>query len=261
MTDVYQQPTKCVVCRRDSHQGYACATCEQRLRDHLVDIVEFYAIAEHELVPGSSTGSRASEQGIGVRIAALDFLAGHDVVAVLASWERDWRETYGLIDAKAGATVQATLVEVVRFLGAWLHRACSDHPAVDDFAREVNECWSLARTAARMAPASKATSITCPADLEDGSICSCRIGVDSGESTVKCPRCRTQWDVLHLMYVAIATPGAQMWADPEACAAYFHISASTLRRWANAGRITRSHGRYELRSIHDAINAERKALA
>lgn len=261
MSEQIEVTTKCVMCRRESNQGHACARCEQRLRDQLVDIVEFYAIAEHELVPGSSTGARATEQGIGVRIAALDFLAGHDVVAVLGSWERDWRETYCLTDAKAGRDVQATLVEIVRFLTAFLHRACTDHPAIDDFGTEVRESWSLARAAARMAPASATTSITCPADGQDGSICGRRIGIDAAETSVVCPSCRTTWDVLHLMYVAISTPGTEMWADPEACAAYFRIATSTLRRWAIAGKIKRNHGRYELRSIHSAISAERTPVA
>ena len=253
--------SKCVICARRSEQGYACAACEARMRDRLGEVVEFYALAQNELLPGSSGGDRGTERSLGVRLSALDFVAGHDVVAVLGLWERDWRDTYGLADPKAGRGVEETLVECVKFLVAWLHRACVDHPAIDDFARELRECWSQARSAARMSPARKATTITCPADLDDGSMCECRIGVDGTDHDVVCPRCRTTWDVPHLMHVAISTPGVEMWADPAAASAYFGIAERTLRHWAERGRVQRSHGRYELHSIHHAIASERERAA
>jgi hypothetical protein len=238
-------------------ERFACPTCETRMRDHLVDVLEFYALAEGELIPGPGNGGRGTERSIGVRLAALDFLAGHDVVAILGSWESEWREHYGLsIDPMLTRPAPA-LSRSVAFLRQWLPRACTDHPAVDDFARELHECWSLAQSAARVSPA-RSLSITCVADDDrhDDGICGKRIpvGIDEIRGRVTCKRCQTAWDVPHLMHVAISTPGAELWADPEAAAGYFRVTSKTLRQWARADHIRREHGRYELHSIHQMIH-------
>jgi hypothetical protein len=240
-----------------SGERLACPSCETRMRDQLTDVLEFYALAEGELLPGSSTGTRGTERSIGVRVAALDFLAGHDVVAVLASWEGEWREVYALSMEPMLTRPAPALSRSVAFLRSWLPRACTDHPAVDEFARELHECWSLAQNAARVSPA-RSLSITCVADDErhDDGICGKRIpvGIDEIRGRVTCRRCKTAWDVPHLMHVAIATPGAELWADPEAAAGYFRITSKTLRQWARADHIRREHGRYELHSIHQMIH-------
>lgn len=251
----------CVICTRpipiERGDVLACGPCETKMHDRLADIVNYYALTEGELVPGSGTGTRGSERSLGVRLAALDFLAGNDVVAVLASWESEWREHYGLTIQPMLTRPTPLLARSVAFLRAWLPRACTDHPAVDEFARELHDCWQTARNAARMSPA-RTMTITCVADIERAGTtrtCSSRIPVspDNITSQVTCNRCRTTWDVPHLIHVAISTPGAELWADPEAAAGYFHVDPSTLRKWARAGRIRRDHGRYELHSVHAAI--------
>jgi len=253
--------SRCVICNHPANaqagERIACPSCETRMRDQLHDVLEFYALAEGELIPGSGGGGRGTERSIGVRIAALDFLAGHDAVAILASWEDNLRDHYELTDTPTTLTRPSPLLSrSVTFITTWLPRACTDFPQIDDLATELRECWSLAQSAARVSPA-RSLSITCVADDErhqDG-ICGKRIpvGIDEIRGRVTCKRCRTDWDVPHLMHVAIATPGAELWADPEAAAGWFNVNTSTLRRWAIAGRITRDHGRYELHSIHTAI--------
>ena len=246
----------CLTCRTDlEDEAYVCASCQTIMRNRLAQIVEYYAQAELELQPGSGTGARGNERSLGVRIAALDFLAGHDVVAVLGSWERDWRETYGLADPKAGRDIQATLVQVVNFLLAWLPRACTDHPAVDDFTRELHECWQKARSAARMAP-SRRTVVDCPTILEDGSSCSGKISLDDQDQTY-CRSCHTTRDLDQLLHITGTDSAAPVWVDPEAAAKQARIPERTLRRWASRGWITRSHGRYDLRSIDAFIQTRR----
>lgn len=251
---------RCVICVRpiDVTRGerMACSSCEIDMRDQLTDVLEFYALAEGELLPGSGSGASGTERGLGVRIAALDYLAGHDAVAVLALWEGEWREHYGLsIEPMLGRPVPL-LARCVAFLRAWLPRACADHPAIDDFATELRQCWAEGRNAARCAPAAS-EAISCPADDEDrrDGICGYRIAVDEGHlrGWVRCKRCGTDWNVPHLMHVAISTPGAEFWADPESAARYFRVDPSTLRRWARSEQIRREHGRYEMHSIHAAI--------
>ena len=234
----------------------ACPECQQRMDGQLVDVLEFYALAEGELLPGSGSGARGTERSLGVRLSALDFLAGHDAVTVLGLWESEWREYYDLSIQPMLARPEPLLARSVAFLRAWLPRACDDHPAVDDFAHELHDCWAEGRTAARCAPASTVTSVDCPADDDshESGICGKRIGIDAEVRTVQCHRCRTVWDVPHLIHVALSMPGAQMWADPEAAARYFSLHEGTLRKWAAAGRIIREHGRYELHSIHAAIH-------
>jgi hypothetical protein len=235
----------------------ACPTCETRMRDQLRDVLEFYALTEGELIPGSSTGGRGTERSIGVRLAALDFLAGHDVVAIVASWEDNLRDHYELTDTTTVTRPAPLLSRSVTFLTTWLPRACTDFPHITDLATELRECWSLAQSAARVSPA-RSLSITCVADDDrrDTGICGSRIpvGVEEVTGRVTCKRCRTTWDVPHLMHVAISTPGAELWADPEAAAGYFRLTSKTLRQWARADHIRREHGRYELHSIHQMIH-------
>ena len=246
----------CLTCDNDAAERQICHHCQTRMRYRLTDIVEFYAIAEDELSPGASTGGAAgSERSIGVRVIALDFLAGHDVVAILDSWERDWRETYGLADPKAGTDVQATLVQIVNFLLAWLERACTDHPAIEEFAHELRHCWNTARSAARMTPASRVV-VDCPTILEDGSNCTGRISLDDQDQTY-CRQCHATRNLNQLLHITGTDSAAPVWVDPEAAAKQARIPERTLRRWASRGWITRSHGRYDLRSIDTFIQTRR----
>ncbi len=258
MSDQAQtQFANCVICSGQAFGRMACGHCETKMRDQLTDILEFYALAEGELAPGRTGSGSSTETSIGVRIAALDFLAGHDVVAVLGLWEREWQEHYELTISADTVRPTVTLLSAVTFLKAWLPTACQSHPAIDDFAREVRENWSLARAAARRAPAQKHT-ITCPSDddsREDG-ICGYRISINPEKlnNDVICKRCGTEWNPGHLIHVAISTHGAEVWVDPEAAAGYFKITTKTLREWARGEKIRRDHGRYEMHSIHLAIH-------
>ena len=255
---------RCVICRQPidtqtSGDRMACPACEVRILDQLRDVLEFYALAEGELLPGSGGGSRGTERSLGIRLSALDYLAGSDTVAILASWEGEWREHYGLSIEPMLSRPTPALSRSVAFLRTWTPRACIDHPAVDDFARELAACWSEGRTAARCAPAFAVPSIDCPADDErhDDGLCGKRIGIDADVRTVVCPRCRTAWDVKRLILVALSTPGSHMWADAEAAAGYFRVSVPDLHRIARHGDVAVSHGRYDLRALHDAVKAER----
>lgn len=246
----------CLTCPNDVSTRRICATCQARMRHRLTDIVEFYALAEHEIAPGTTTArTTGTERSIGVRIIALDFLAGHDVVAVLDSWHRDWRDTYGLADPKAGPDVQATLVRIVSFLLAWLEQACTDHPAIEEFAHELAQSWNTARSAARMAPASRVV-VECPTIDTDGQPCTGKISLDDQDQTY-CRQCRTTRNLDLLLAITGADNAAPVWVDGEAAAKQSRIPERTLRRWASRGWITRSHGRYDLRSIETFIQTRR----
>ncbi len=250
----------CVICHHpQAIERMACTSCEITMSRQLTDIVEFYCLAEGELSPGSGTGARGTERGLGVRMSALDFLAGYDAVAILASWEGEWREHYGLSIAPMIARPSPSLNRSVAFLRAWLPRACDNHPAIDDFAHELRDCWSEGRSAARCSPP-RNQSITCPADHPDDQarMCGYRIPIDADHThgIVTCKRCRTDWDVMHLMHVVISTPGAEFWADPEAAAGYSGVHQGQLKKWARRGLLDVSHGRYNLQQIRMATAGE-----
>jgi hypothetical protein len=258
--------TKCSICGHDSTH-HACRYCETRMTRLLKEIGDYAQQAAHELTPGK-TGSdqRGSETSIGIRISALDLIAGNDVLPILESWERDWRDTYQLqpygiasSDRNAGKPRAHTLTTVLDFLTTWLPRACETHPAIEDFNTELKQAHATAQQAARMTPPNK-TTITCPNDDDTTptGLCGSRITIhaDSIDGKATCRRCRTTWDIAHLIHVAITTPGAETWTDSEAAANYFGISVRTLNRWAKAkhGCIKRREGKFELQSIHAAID-------
>ncbi len=257
---------ECSICGHDSNHQ-ACGQCETRMKTMLKQIRQYAAAAANELTPGK-TGSdqRGTETSIGIRISALDFTAGHDVLPILESWERDWRDTYHLApygiassDRNAGKPASDTINGVLDFLTTWLPKACETHPAIEDFNSELKQAHATAQQAARMTPPNK-TTITCPNDDDTSStgLCGARITIhaDSIDGKATCYRCRTTWDIAHLIHVAITTPGAETWTDSEAAANYFGVSVRTLNRWATAKQsgIKRREGKFELQSIHALID-------
>jgi hypothetical protein len=151
------------------------------------------------------------------------------------------------------------MTTVLNFLTAWLHEACKTHPAIDDFNTELKQAHATAQQAARMTPPNK-TTITCPNDDDTTTtgLCGSRITIhaDSIDGKATCRKCKTTWNIAHLVHVAITTPGAETWTDSEAAANYFGVSVRTLNRWATAKQssIKRRDGKFELQSIHATID-------
>jgi hypothetical protein len=251
----------CVICEQTA-PAMACQRCQTRIGHHLDDIVTFTALAADELLPGQGGDGRSSERGIGIRIDALDLVAGYDVLPVLESWERMFREEWGYgpwgptsAARGAGQADQATayLTGTVRFLREHLDRI-SEHPAVDDFAGEITTCWHQARQAARRQPR-QAWRVTCPSDTDQGE-CGQTLrvtGQDFG-GQVTCRACGTVWLTDRLLMVVASSLHAELWLDPEAASEWVGVHVRTLRKWANAGKIKREHGRYEVHSLRQAIS-------
>lgn len=256
--------SKCVICGRNTER-MGCIRCQHRTGLQLREMVEYLAMAAGELMPGrGGSDGRGSEISLGVRINALDFLAGNDVLPILESWERDFRSTYGLnpygpasAARNAGKPIEATTVGVVSFLIMWLDRAFDDHPAIDDFAAEVKQCHQTAQNAARMQPPST-TTITCPADDDshNSGLCGYRMIVRPGDTkaATTCRRCGTRWDIPHLIHVAIATPGANIWVDVDTAADYFGLTARRIQQVAKTQGVKRRGGQYDLHGVFAALN-------
>lgn len=249
----------CLVCQRPTGR-MACERCEATMRRQLSEVVDFQALAADNLVPGQGGDGRATERTLGINVAALDTCAAFDAIMVLESWERVWREDYGLTaygpaSAARSDAGEATLLGIVNFLQAWLSKTCDEHPAVDEFASELRNLHRQMQQAAGQTRRA-AWRVTCPTDTDDGE-CGQQLKV-SGEDfggQVTCRSCRTTWPVERLLRVVASSRHAELWLDPEAASEWLGVHIATLRRWAKDGRIKRDHGRYEVHSIREAITA------
>ena len=249
-----EQP--CAICEHPTNRT-TCTRCATRISRHLAEIVEFTALAYGELLPGQGGDGRSTERGLGVRIDALDLIAGFDVLPVLESWERLFREEWGLAPwgpttalRGAGQADQAAayLTGTVGFLRAHLDRI-TEHPAVGDFAGEVSTCWQQARNAARRQPR-QAWRVTCPADTDDGECGEwLRVTGEDFGGEVTCRSCRTSWVTERLLWVVASSTEADMWVDVAAAVKHTGVPESTLRRWARQGKVKRRAAMYEYKSL------------
>ena len=255
---------QCTICSKATDH-MACAACERRINQNLSEIQEFAIYAQANLVPGQGAGGRSTERPLGIRVDALDLCAGFDVLPQLESWERAFRQDYGLapygqasLERNRAATehnmAQVTLTGVIRFLHAWNARVCADHPAVDEYAREVAALWRQAQAASGQSPRTS-WAVACPADVNDGECGNkLRINGEDFDGSVSCRKCSTTWQTQRLLLVAASSATSAIWLDPEAIGRMYNISLRTLQRWAKDGSIQRERGRYDIRQIQQAVN-------
>lgn len=243
---------------RRVHLGMTCRTCYDTIAERLRELPELYALAAGELAAGSGSGIGGNETTLGIRVAALELRAGHDLLGVLGSWEREWREFFDdpapSVPAKASSDrVGADVVSVCGYLSANLHRSCRAHPAIDDFAHEVEILRQQARQAARTA-GRRHVVVECPTDTVDGR-CGAKLRITGMDLTdpVYCRSCRTSRDVHRLLLIAAADSESTVWGTVEDASLLFGVTSRTLHRWAASGQVVRERSRYDLGSIRDAI--------
>jgi hypothetical protein len=124
---------------------------------------------------------------------------------------------------------------------------------LEDFADEMRACVRVLRRWDVDAE-HPGTMVRCPSLADDGSECGYRLHYrDMGEQ-VTCRRCGQTRDASTLALIALQD-GRDVWLDPEAAARHLAVDEAVLRRWAQAGRIKVSHGRYLLSSIEAAIQS------
>lgn len=146
----------CAVCqRRPPLRPQVCDGCRARLGRDLAEIAKLHAVLPDLMEPGRAGTQRVSgtrEAPLPLRVDVLDLSlplrgaeaisdphgdqTGHlPVVAVLDQWARDWRDTRDQGERLPVPTVP----ELVRWLANRLGWACDQHPAVDEFATEVDQ--------------------------------------------------------------------------------------------------------------------------
>ena len=245
---------ECLICHR-STETMACERCESNMRRQLTDMPKYAILASQRLQPRQG-GSRGTERGFGLSMAALEASCGYNATAVLENWVRDWRETYNLVPYGVATETVPTihlLAHICQFLDNWLHQACANHVAIDLFAGELRQQWAAMREGANETPPNSWV-IPCPADIDtaDG-IATCgkaiKITDVEMEALVNCPACKTHWRVGRLLYVGAATANGGIYVDAEAASEYLGVTERTLRQWAKAGKIKRERGRYDITGL------------
>jgi hypothetical protein len=144
---------------------------------------------------------------------------------------------------------------IVDFLQSWLGKSCDEHPAIDEFARELRDLHRVYEQAAgiRHRPSWR---VTCPADTSEGECgANLRVTLEDFDSTVYCRNCETTWVTERLLRVTASSKLAELWLDAEAASEWLGVHPSTLRKWAVEGRIKREHGRYEVHSLKALVSA------
>ena len=255
--------------------GHVCPPCIQRLADQLDDIVRLASLATIEPRTGRGAGRSIPTSRPPLNVDGIDpaltlvSLGGatSTVLETLESWERLIREArhmapYGIASTTRAANshtdTTTTLTGVTGFLRASLTwwQTEPDQP-IDDFALEVHACRrALVHYDPDREPAG--TMIKCPTLLDEGE-CGYRLHYVEPDEQVTCRRCGVTRDAMTLVTVALSDGDTHVWVDPEAAEKETGVSVTTLKRWANRGIVHYSHGRYDLREVHRAVEKERTA--
>jgi hypothetical protein len=208
--------TACVTCAvyrptqqpRLPNNPHVCDSDRRRLAAELADIPTLHAQLRDHLEPGTGTGVRVSgtrTPPLPVRLDALNLLIAGPVgvtadpnldqcgaippLVVLDLWVRDW------IDVRDRAEHQP--IPTVAVLAAWLavrvEWACDQHPAVDEFAREISQTVRAIRGVIQSRHTGEPVG-RCPMRLRDDSRCDTRLRADPYIDRIVCPRCGTEWD-------------------------------------------------------------------
>jgi len=112
------------------------------------------------------------------------------VATMLDSWVRDW---ISYAWCPADHLPVPTVVTLVGWLDKRLEAACDQHPAIDDFAREIRATLHACQRAAGEASDLKKLG-HCPEILDNGSTCGQMLYVHPYADLIECRRCGRRWD-------------------------------------------------------------------
>lgn len=275
----------CAFCAKETRYrvGRVCAPCFSRLRVWLLSLPQLAAEAGNRLevtAVGRSSGRSVPGSRPPLNLDAIDpalaliELAPGDrssavpILEALESWERLVRAEnelapYGIATAlnRDPLSSTATLANVCRFLSVWLEwMAETDEVDVVDFhihiksARRVLLRWSWEHEDETR------WRVTCPHVRGSGQECGSVlhfVGLEDDE--VRCRGCGSRWSPARLLAVATSADAESVWVDAEAAAVAVGVDASTVRRWARAGRVRRQGQRYSLADLRRCVETRRNA--
>jgi len=243
----------CNICHFNTSAGI-CNRCQSRIHQQLDDLLEFWKGAHDELLPGKSgSGGRSSERTIGLNVAALSFIAGHDILSFLHGWEQVIRDDRNLTKPALVAKPATLEIEIKDAVGfAQLHLAWSGSQEwISDFARELREIHGQGMAAARRF-VEKTRKIPCPAETGQGS-CSNLLKINSEDplEIFECRKCKSEWTTLRLIAVAMSSQQS-VWLDAEALAKWMGVSERHVRRLTQKFNLPKKGELYEAHAILDA---------
>lgn len=281
----------CVVCAAEhtsESEPLTCASCVASLRQALVDIVRLV----HELPVHACLGGDEGRLAAGAPIPGSDatvllgpgsdgraqthaLVNGRDAphavdeyrgdpeppLSLLASWEDDWRLTFG-----HGGGPRATLGRARAYLDEHLSKAAQEHLAFDEFAADIRRC--LARledvTHDGLRDESGAPCVHCGTNLVRHAAPPQPSGVNGDRGGLRdewrCPRCRRAYD-MHSYWNAVRaayTAHATALTDREIEAQY-GVPRGTVRVWANRGVVRRRGKDTRGRRLYDVDDVRRHA--
>jgi hypothetical protein len=188
-----------------------------------------------------------------LNVAALSFIAGHDILSFLHGWEQVIRDDRNLTKPALVAKPATLEIEIKDAVGfAQLHLAWSGSQEwISDFARELREIHGQGMAAARRF-VEKTRKIPCPAETGQGS-CSnlLKINQEDPLAIFECRRCKSEWTTLRLIAVAMSSQQA-VWLDAEALAKWMGVSERHVRRLAQKYHLPKKGELYEAHAILDA---------
>ena len=247
----------CTICNHIIQVSGLCSRCQNKIHQQLDDLMEFWIGAHDELLPGKSgNGGRSSERTIGLNVAALSFIAGHDIIGFLHEWEKLIREDRNLTKpafVKKPASIGEEIGDAIKF--AQVNLAWSGtQDWINDFSKELREIHSQGMAAARKF-VEKTRKIPCPVETGEGSCGNLlKINPDDPLEIFECRKCQSQWTTLRLIAVAMSDKKS-VWLDAEALAKWMGISERHVRRLGQKYKLPK---RGELYEAHAMIEAQAK---
>lgn len=188
--------TTCTICLRptDEREPIRHDRCARRLDRNLDALPGLYALMGAVLAPGAvAGGGRVSGNTrtapLPVRIEPLSLRASGGIVAAVATWEADWRETRGMAPAARGSG-ERDLSAIVMFLRAHLPWAIEQHPAIVEFDAEIAHLVHECRQAGGLLPVKTRIGV-CPA-LVGEEACGAALYADPTAEAIRC-RCGARW--------------------------------------------------------------------
>ena len=239
MADLINQAEKCPICPRYSKTEGLCQQCEARIHAQLDDLLEFWDAAHDELTPGKSGGGgRSSERTIGLNVNALSWIESSDLLGFAYEWEKFIRSCLSLTPpalVKKQPTMRLEIQATIKFMQTHL-RFLASTDYIEDFVQELKELHALGMTAAKKFT-EKVTRIACPADRDDGLPCGWMLRISEEQKAdpltiFTCRACKSQWTLMRLTQVALATKGAELWLDVETIAKWLDLSPRQVQRLA-----------------------------
>lgn len=238
--------TECVICERPvDGVAYGCQTCANRARTNLATTADL-AVAARAVAAGLTRRGPSVGGGGGgrlpINLAATDRL--DKAQNAITTWARHVSAERGQ-PIPVGRDPLATAADWLAGHVEWLrHR------------REVDEAYGDISAAARVitglidGPGDRRWLGQCGATTDDGEPCRTDLHARDGAATAKCRTCGASVDVARRRAELGQLVRGYAYTASEIAAAYPHVKATRIRKWAERGRIA-SCGDYDGRPVYD----------